>query len=77
MNVSGLSATTKLEILQEYCGGNPAFVGIALPARSIASRVRPRPEFFRETDLHPDVEKLCHEDVGLPRRMSGAQGGSA
>ena len=35
--------------------------GIALPARSIASRVRPQPEVHRETDLHPDVEKLCQK----------------
>ena len=34
-------------------------VGISLPARSIASRVRPQPEASGETDLHPDAEKLC------------------
>ena len=46
------------------------YVGIALPLRSIASKVRPQPDGREETDLHPDVEGLCHKTwesfVGCP-----------
>jgi len=37
------------------------FVRIALPARSIAAIVGPQLDVFRETDLHPEVEKLCEK----------------
>jgi hypothetical protein len=35
------------------------YVGIALPLRSIASKVRPQAEGREVTDLHPEVERLC------------------
>jgi hypothetical protein len=39
------------------------FVGMALPARSVASRVRRQPGVSSETDLRPDVEKLCQKTL--------------
>lgn len=37
------------------------YVGIALPLRSISSKVRPQSDGRDATDLHPEVERLCRK----------------
>ncbi len=46
------------------------YVGIALPLRSITSKVRPQPDDREVTDLHPEVDRLCRKTwesfIGCP-----------